>query len=379
MAGARAAAREAAVTVPPHPRDGRTITVDALAAYPDRVDVRTPSEFAEDRIPGAENHPVLADAERAHIGTMYAKVSSFAAKRSGAALVARNIATMLEGPFATKPRDWSPVVYCWRGGQRSRSLTHMLNEIGWRAVQLDGGYRAWRRHVMAQLETLPSRLPFEVICGLTGSGKSRLIDALAAEGMQVLDLEALARHRGSLLGDLPGESQPAQKGFESELATAMMRLDPRRPVYVESESKRIGTVQLPDTLLIAIRAAPCIRLDTPVPLRIALLKDEYAHYVADADALAARLALLVPLHGRKTIARWEAAAAAGEWDAVVGELLSHHYDPTYERALERNFARARDALVVAPASLDDATFRGLARDLDHAVRARDAVASRATA
>ena len=156
----------------------------------------------------------------------------------------------------------------------------------------------------------------------------------------MLDLEALARHRGSLLGDLPGESQPAQKGFESELATALMRLDPHRPVYVESESKRIGTLHLPDTLLTAIRAAPCIRLDTPAPLRIALLKDEYAHYVADADALAARLALLVPLHGRKTIARWEAAAAAGEWDAMVGELLAQHYDPTYERAL-RHSARAR--------------------------------------
>ena len=169
---------------PSRPRDGRVITVDALAAYPDRVDVRTPSEFVEDHIPGAENHPVLDDAERARIGTMYAKVSSFAAKRAGAALVARNIAAMLEGPFAAKPRDWAPVVYCWRGGQRSRSLTHMLNEIGWRAAQLDGGYRAWRRHVIAQLATRPSQLSFEVICGLTGSGKSRLLDALAAEGMQ---------------------------------------------------------------------------------------------------------------------------------------------------------------------------------------------------
>jgi len=352
------------------PRDGRVVTVDALAAYPDLVDVRTPAEFAEDHIPGAESHPVLDDAERARIGTMYAKVSSFAAKRAGAALVARNIAAMLEGPFAAKPRDWAPVVYCWRGGQRSRSLTHMLNEIGWRAVQLDGGYRAWRRHVMAQLETLPSRLSLEVICGLTGSGKSRLLDALAAEGMQVLDLEALAKHRGSLLGDLPGEPQPSQKGFESELATALMRFDARRPVYVESESKRIGTIQLPDALLDAIRNAPCIRLDTPLPLRIELLKDEYAHYLADAEALSARLAHLVPLHGKKTIARWEAAAAAGDWDALVGDLLAQHYDPTYERAIERNFARFDDALVVAPAGLDDAAFRTLACTLDRTLRER---------
>jgi tRNA 2-selenouridine synthase len=353
-------------------RDGRTITADALAAHPDRVDVRTPSEFAEDHVPNAENHPVLADDERARIGTMYAKAGSFAAKRAGAALVARNIATMLEGPFAARPKDWAPVVYCWRGGQRSRSLVHMLNEIGWRAVQLDGGYRAYRRHVIAQLEALPSRFRFEVVCGLTGSGKTRLIGALAAEGMQVLDLEGLAKHRGSLLGDLPGEPQPTQKWFESQLADALGRLDPRRPVYVESESKRIGTVQLGDPLLAAIRAAPCIRLDTPSPSRVALLKDAYAHYVADAAALADRLRLLVPLHGRKTIERWEAAAAAGDWDALVGELLAQHYDPTYARAMERNFARFDDAIVVVPAGTDTAAFRALARQLDAAVRERDA-------
>ena len=368
-----------AVHAPERPRDGRTITVDALASHPERVDVRTPSEFAEDHVPGAESRPVLDDSERARIGTMYAKESSFAAKRVGAALVARNIAAMLEGPFAAKPRGWAPVVYCWRGGQRSRSLTHMLNEIGWRAVQLDGGYRAWRRHVIAELGRLPPQFRFEVVCGLTGSGKSRLLDALTAEGAQVLDLERLAKHRGSLLGDLPGEPQPSQKGFESELAAALQRFDPRRPVYVESESKRIGTIQVPDALLEAIRAAPCITLDTPAPLRVALLKDEYAHYLANAGALAARLAHLVPLHGKKTVERWEAAAAAGEWDALVGELLAQHYDPTYRRAIERNFARLDDALVVAPDGIDDAAFRALARSLDATVRARGAPKSRVTA
>ncbi len=359
---------------PSRPRDGRLITVDAIAAYAERVDVRTPSEFADDHVPDAENHPVLDDVERARIGTMYSKVSSFAAKRTGAALVARNIAAMLEGPFAAKPRDWSPAVYCWRGGQRSRSLVHMLNEIGWRAVQLDGGYRAWRRHVIAELERLPARFRFEVVCGLTGSGKSRLLEALAAEGTQVLDLERLAKHRGSLLGDLPGEPQPSQKGFESQLAAALMRFDARRPVYVESESKRIGTIQVPDALLAAIRTSPCIRLDTPAPLRVALLKDEYAHYLADESALAARLAHLVPLHGRKTIERWEAAAAAGEWDALVAELLAQHYDPTYARAIERNFARLDAALVMAPSAIDDGAFRALARALDAAVRERPAAA-----
>jgi len=354
------------------PRDSRTITVDKLAAYPDRIDVRSPSEFSEDHIPGAENRPVLDDAERARIGTMYAKESGFAAKRAGAAVVARNIATMLEGPFADKPRGWSPVVYCWRGGQRSRSLAHLLNEVGWRAVQLEGGYRAWRRHVIAQLETLPSQFRFAVICGLTGSGKSRLLDALAAIGAQVLDLEALAKHRGSLLGDLPDEEQPTQKTFDSELAVALQRFDPRRIVYVESESKKIGTVQVPDALLGAMRSSDCIRVDTPLPLRIALLKDEYTHYLADPASLSARLDHLVPLHGRKTIERWNAAAAAGDWDTLIAELLERHYDPTYARAIERNFPRYNDALRMAPSAVDDDEFLALARSLDASVRSRHA-------
>jgi tRNA 2-selenouridine synthase len=351
-------------------RRERTITVDELAAFPDRVDVRSPSEFAEDHVPGAESRPVLDDAERAQIGTMYAQVSSFAAKRAGAALVARNIAAMLEGPFASRPKGWAPVVYCWRGGQRSRSLVHMLNEIGWRAVQLDGGYRAWRRHVIATIEARPAQLSFVVICGLTGSGKSRLLDALAAEGAQVVDLEALAKHRGSLLGDLPGEGQPAQKWFESQLAAALLALDPRRPVYVESESKRIGTVQVPDALLAAMRAARCVRLETAAELRVALLKDEYAHYLADPAALSERLALLVPLHGKATIERWTAAAAAGDFDALVPDLLARHYDPTYLRAIERNFPGIDDAIAVAPDGVDGPAFRALARALDARVRAR---------
>jgi tRNA 2-selenouridine synthase len=353
-------------------RDARAITVNELAAHPERIDVRSPLEFADDHIPGAESRPVLDDAERARIGTMYAKESGFAAKRAGAALVARNIAAMLEGPFAGKPRAWSPVVYCWRGGQRSRSLVHMMNEIGWRAVQLEGGYRAWRRHVIAQLESLPSRFRFEVICGLTGSGKSRLLDALAAVGAQVLDLEALAKHRGSLLGDLPDEPQPTQKRFDSELVVALERMDPRRPVYVESESKKIGTVQVGDALLAAMRGAPCIRVDTPPALRVALLKDEYAHYLADPATLSARLAHLVPIHGRETIERWNAAAVAGDWDTLVGELLARHYDPTYARAIERNFPRFGDALVVKPTAIDGDAFRALAQSIDDSVRARRA-------
>ena len=229
------------------------ISVAELADYPDRIDVRSPSEFADDHIPGAVSLPVLDDRERAEVGTLHAQASAFAAKRRGAALVTRNIARILETYCANQPREWKPVVYCWRGGKRSGALAHILSEIGWRAVQLDGGYRAYRRHVITLLEQVPSRFRFYVICGLTGTGKSRLLQALADAGAQVLDLEGLARHRGSLLGDLPGDPQPSQRRFDSELLAQLQCLDPQRPVFVESESRKIGTVQLPDALLAAMQ------------------------------------------------------------------------------------------------------------------------------
>jgi tRNA 2-selenouridine synthase len=350
------------------PHAAHKVPVEAIAAYPDRIDVRSPAEFAEDHLPGAESRPVLNDEERARVGTLHAQESEFVAKRVGAALVARNIAAMLEGALADRPRDWAPLVYCWRGGKRSGALAHMLNEIGWRAVQLDGGYRSYRRHVLLRLAELPQRYRFRVICGLTGSGKSRLLRALAGIGAQVLDLEGLARHRGSLLGDLPGDPQPSQKRFDSEVLDVLAHLDPALPVYVESESKRIGSVQVPDALLDAIRGADCIRVDTPQPLRVELLKNEYPHFLADAPALSARLAHLVPLHGRRTIERWAAAAAAGDWDTLVAELLVSHYDPTYSRAIARNFARIADAVVAIPPGLGEADFRRLALDLERGVR-----------
>ena len=349
------------------PRE-RKVGVEALPEYPDRIDVRSPSEFAEDRIPGARNQPVLDDAERARIGTLHARESAFAARQAGAAVVARNIAALLETEFAEKPKDWAPLVYCWRGGKRSGALAHILNEVGWRAVQLDGGYRAYRRHVVAQLAVLPAAFRYEVICGLTGSGKSRLLAALAAEGAQVLDLEGLARHRGSMLGDLPDDPQPSQKWFESQLLAALERFDPARPVYVESESRRIGTVQLPDALLDAMRAASCIVLATPDPLRIALLKEEYAHFLADPALLATRLSGLLQLFGRKTLDQWSAAAAAGDWDTLVGELLVRHYDPMYTASIAKNFPNVVTAIVHSPADVTAAAFRALARDIVNGVR-----------
>jgi tRNA 2-selenouridine synthase len=216
---------------------------------------------------------------------------------------------------------------------------------------------------VAALATLPQRFSHRVVCGPTGSGKTRLLAALAAEGAQVLDLEGLARHRGSLLGDIPGDPQPSQKWFESQLLAALQSLDPRRVVYVEAESRKIGDVQLPDALLAAMRASPCVRVELARPLRVALLEDEYAHLLAAPEAIAGRLAHLVPVHGKQTVTRWTEAAAQGRHDALVDELLAMHYDPLYAGSIERNFPRHRDALVATATDISTAGYRALARDV----------------
>ena len=344
------------------PRGPRRVTVAELDVFPERLDVRTPAEFDDDHVPGAQSAPVLSNEERAVVGTLHAQASPFEAKKLGAALISRNIAAIVER-FRDRPRDWTPLVYCWRGGQRSRSLAHVMNEIGWRAVQLDGGYRAYRRHVIAALDEAPLRFTYRVVCGLTGSGKSRLIDALGAEGAQVLDLEGLAKHRGSLLGDLPGDPQPSQKRFESLVLDALQRFDPARTVFVESESKRIGRLQVPDALLERMRAAECARVELPREARVALLKEEYAHFLADPALLGQRLAPLAPLLGHELLGRWQAMAAAADFDTLVGELLDRHYDPMYTRSIHGNFPAVDRALIVTPQGIDARAYRDAARSL----------------
>jgi tRNA 2-selenouridine synthase len=334
-----------------------------LAGFDAILDVRSPAEFAEDHLPGAENVPVLDDAERARVGTTYRQVSPFEARKLGAALVAKNIAHHLETRFAAMPRGWRPLVYCWRGGQRSAAMAHVLREIGWEAATLEGGYKAYRRHVVARLAELPQRFAFRVVHGMTGSGKSRLLRALAAAGGQVLDLEALAAHRGSVLGALPGAPQPSQKMFESRLLAALERLDAARPVYVEAESRRIGRVQVPEALLARMRASECLWLDTAPDARIALLVEEYRHFFTEPQALCAQLEGLAALHGRARVSAWKALAARGEWPALVARLLEEHYDPAYRRSAQAHFARLAEARTLAIGSADAAAFDAAARAL----------------
>ena len=327
-----------------------------LEQYDSIIDVRSESEYALDHIPGAINCPVLNNAQRIKVGTLYKQSSAFDAKKLGAALVAQNIANHLEHYFRDHPRDWKPLIYCWRGGNRSGAMAHILAKIGWPVHQLDGGYKEYRRFITQQIDQQAQTLSFQVICGPTGSGKSRLLQTLAAQGAQVLDLEKLAAHRGSVLGNLPAESQPTQKMFESHIWETLRHFVADRTVYVESESKKIGNCRVPELLMEKMRASPCIALELSSESRVQLLMEDYAHFVQQPQLLSLQLDHLITLHGREKIKRWHVLAEAGDLTNLVHELLTEHYDPAYLRSIQRNFLQLSSAQSLTLANISTNAF-----------------------
>ncbi len=308
----------------------------ALAGFDAVIDVRSPAEFAEDHVPGALNLPVLDNDERARVGTLYVQESRFLARRIGAALVARNVARHLETALADKPVDFKPLIYCWRGGQRSNAMAVILSQIGWRTVVLGGGYRTYRRRVQARLYDEPLGLDLVLLDGGTGSGKTAVLHALAAAGVQTLDLEALAEHRGSLFGGWPGQVQPAQKLFESRLLAAIEALDPARPVVVEAESHKVGDRMLPPGLWQAMALAPRIELQAPRAARAGYLVSAYADITYDRPALLDAVARL-PIHiGRTDRETLVAMIDAGDDLGLAEALMALHYDPAYARSSRKD-------------------------------------------
>lgn len=334
-----------------------------LAAFDTLVDARTEDEYKLDHVPGAVNWPTLHNAERIAIGTLYQQVNPFEAKKRGAALSARNIADHIEREVLEQPKTWRPLVYCWRGGQRSGALATILGAIGFHVTLIEGGYKAWRAALVDDLPRLAQRLRYRVVCGPTGSGKTRLLHALAAQGAQVLDLEALARHRSSVLGHIPGVEQPSQKRFDSLIWAALQGFDPARPVFVESESKKVGNLRVPAALMDAMRQSPCIALQLPEPERVALLLEDYAHFVSDPGFFCQRLEALTELRGKAVVAAWIEQVKTGCTPAVVQDLLLHHYDPTYRQSMERHFSLYPQALLCALHDRTPPAVSALARAL----------------
>ncbi|PRY95474.1 tRNA 2-selenouridine synthase [Hasllibacter halocynthiae] len=314
--------------------------IDPLAsgAFDDVIDVRSPSEFAEDHLPGAISLPAMSDAERAEVGTLYTRVDRFRARRVGAAWLSRNAARHLEGPLADRDGGWRPLVYCWRGGQRSGAFAVILSEVGWRVSVVEGGYRAWRRRVQGMLYEAALPVRPVVLDGNTGTAKTDILAEVARRGGQVLDLEGLANHRGSVLGAREG-GQPGQKAFEGRLAVALSRMDPARPVLVEAESSKVGDIAVPPSLWKAMREAPRIRIEAAPEVRAAYLARAYRDLTADLPALEGRLGQLRRIAGGEAVERWTALARTGAFEPLALELIERHYDPRYARGAMRRDAR----------------------------------------
>jgi len=322
--------------------------IERLGDFDTVIDARSESEYAEDHLPGAVNWPSLNDEERHEVGTIYKQVSPFEARKRGAAMAAANIARHIRQGVVDKPKGWHPLAYCWRGGKRSGSLALVLDQIGFRVHVIEGGYKAFRTELLSQMPVLASRLQYRVICGPTGAGKTRLLRALAQAGAQVLDLEDLASHRSSVLGLIPGQPQPSQKRFDTLVWQQLRSFDASRPVFVESESRKVGNVAVPEALITAMRASPCLKLELPDEERVALLMEDYDFFVRDREFFCERLGALAELRGKAQVEEWQSMVRSGRIAEVVRELLVRHYDPGYAASISRNFTGYANAQAIAP-------------------------------
>lgn len=336
------------------------VAPESLDRFDEVIDVRTPAEYAADRLPRAENLPVLEDDERARIGEIYVQRSKFLARRLGAALIARNVARHLETALAAKPAKWRPLLYCWRGGQRSRAMATILSEVGWRVGVLEGGYKTWRRQVVAALHGAGERLPLILLDGRTGAAKTEILRRHAARGGAVLDLEALAGHRGSVFGGFGSAPQPRQTLFESRLFEALARLGPRGPIFVEAEAAKIGRIALPRRLWESMRSAPHVVVVADEEARASYLMTAYADILTDPETVAAAIERLRPFHAKAEIGRWRDLAAARAFEALARELTEKHYDPLYDRAAARRASPPLDVIRLSdlsPAAIDRAAAK----------------------
>lgn len=325
------------------------------------IDARTPAEYAIDHIPGAINCPTLTNEQRVVVGTLYKQVGAFEAKRVGGAMVADNLAKHLRETFADKPAHWKPLIYCWRGGLRSGSMMQWLRLVGWDAQQLAGGYKSWRRYCLDLIASVAPGLDIRVVVGATGSAKTRVLQSLAQRGEQVIDLEGLASHKGSILGGLPDMPQPSQTRFETLLSRLLETVDRKRPVYVEGESRKIGRLTVPEPLLARMRSSPCIEVSASLDARLAYLLQDYAYLGQDRASLASKMAMLKDLHGKAVIQQWQDWALEGQLAPLFKALMIAHYDPHYTRSQRNNYSGWATRTILQTHDLSSAGIEQLAQ------------------
>ena len=291
------------------------------------VDVRTPGEFAKGAVARAVNIPLFSNGERAEIGTLYKQLGKEPAVRTGLAFAGEKLSAFTRAFEAY--RDDELLIYCARGGMRSAAVASLLASIGYRVNRLEGGYKAFRNYL---LRAWPERTPphLLVLHGRTGVGKTRLLARLP----NALDLEALARHRSSVFGAV-NLSPRTQQWFESLLLEELGGLDLEKPVWVEGESRKVGSVFLPAELNGAMRAATCVLATASLKTRIARIVEEYGGRDGETlSQLEAALRSLTGFFGKKRVEGFVAAVRASDLPAVVEPLLVEYYDPRYEHAMQ---------------------------------------------
>lgn len=319
------------------------------------IDMRSPVEYAAGRIPGAVNIPLFNDEERSRVGTVYKMTGPEAAKQLGLNLVSTKLPDIVKNIRGHYKSGRMVVVYCWRGGMRSKAVVSILELMGIPARQLVGGYKNYRRHVLDSLENFPGMPPVVVLCGSTGVGKTRLLDLLIQRGLPVIDLEKLANHRGSVFGQV-GLGRPATAhNFDTALLCELERLRSKPYILVECESKRIGNVYLPDVLYQAMRRGRKILARAGVETRVTRLIEEYHDICRDQqEAIIASLKSLEKRLGAAKTDKLLDAYAAGQVREMVRTLLLDYYDPLYgyEKAGPEEFD-----FVVDAENLDDAALK----------------------
>ena len=325
------------------------------------IDVRSPLEFAEDHIVGAINCPVLSDLERQKVGTIYKKESSFKAKIIGSSLTAKNIAFHIENKFMEKKGSWQPLIYCWRGGQRSKAFSIVLSEVGWRTNQLKGGYKEYRNQVINFLDNIGPKLKITLISGKTGSAKTKILKSIENEGGQILDLEGLANHKGSLLGKIPDLIQPSQKFFESLIFNKIQNLNLKDKIYIEAESSKIGNIHIPKSIWKKMIKSPRIEISANVELRAKFLVSDYDYMCNDPTLINPIIKGLKNRLSKKLFDEWTNLIDRKKWFDLTKSFLENHYDPSYSSNTIKNDRKVIKKITAT--SLNNSDIKDIAKKI----------------